>query len=133
MAVSIILALSLFGLATAFFYSTSIKKIPIDMGVEDPDIKDRLAKISSAIASGAMAFSNLAMYTTLLAVPMLLSQRAGWTSASIGMVLTSLAAASVIFTPLGARVADHVGRRWPVVGANALPRGPPVKSMTEPR
>lgn len=56
MAVSIILALSLFGLATAFYFSTSIKKVPIDMGVEDADTKARLAKISSAIAAGAMAF-----------------------------------------------------------------------------
>ena len=56
MAVNIILALSLFGLATAFFYSSSVKKIPIDMGVDDNDTKDRLAKISSAISSGAMAF-----------------------------------------------------------------------------
>ncbi len=56
MAVTIILALSLFGLATAFYYSSSIKKVPIDMGVEDADTKGRLAKISAAIASGAMAF-----------------------------------------------------------------------------
>jgi len=56
MAVSIILALSLFGLATAFYYSSSIKKVPIDMGVEDAETKGRLAKISAAIASGAMAF-----------------------------------------------------------------------------
>ncbi|MEQ8230890.1 MAG: V-type H(+)-translocating pyrophosphatase [Gammaproteobacteria bacterium] len=56
MAVTIILALSLFGLATAFYYTTSIKKVPIDMGVDDADTKMRLAKISSAIANGAMAF-----------------------------------------------------------------------------
>ncbi len=56
MAVTIILALSLFGLATAFYYSMAIKKIPIDMGVEDADTKERLAKISSAISGGAMAF-----------------------------------------------------------------------------
>ena len=56
MAVNIILALSLFGLATAFYYSSSVKKVPIDMGVDDEDTKGRLAKISSAISSGAMAF-----------------------------------------------------------------------------
>ena len=56
MAVTIILALSLFGLATAFFYSTSIRKIPIDMGVSDAGTRERLARISSAIATGAMAF-----------------------------------------------------------------------------
>ena len=56
MSVTIILALSLLGLAVAFYYSSSVKKIPIDMGVEDPDLKQRLAKIHSAIATGAMAF-----------------------------------------------------------------------------
>ena len=56
MAVSIILGLSLFGLATAFVYSSSVKKVPIDMGVTDGDTKQRLAKIHAAIAGGAMAF-----------------------------------------------------------------------------
>ncbi len=56
MAVNIILALSLFGLAVAFYYSSSVRKVPIDMGVEDGDTKLRLAKIHAAIASGAMAF-----------------------------------------------------------------------------
>ena len=56
MAITLILALSLFGLATAFYYSTSVRKIPIDMGVEDTGTKQRLAKISTAIAAGAMAF-----------------------------------------------------------------------------
>ena len=56
MAVTIILALSLMGLVIAFYYSSSVNKIPIDMGVEDQDTKLRLAKIHSAIANGAMAF-----------------------------------------------------------------------------
>ena len=56
MAVTLILALSLFGLLVAFYYASSVKKIPIDKGIEDQDIKKRLAKIHSAIATGAMAF-----------------------------------------------------------------------------
>ena len=56
MAIPIILALSFFGLATAFYYSSSVRKVPIDMGVDDPDTKQRLAKIHAAIAGGAMAF-----------------------------------------------------------------------------
>jgi K(+)-stimulated pyrophosphate-energized sodium pump len=56
MAVTIILVLSLFGLLVAYYYASSVMKIPIDMGIEDKDIKKRLAKIHSAIASGAMAF-----------------------------------------------------------------------------
>ncbi|MDX1569984.1 MAG: V-type H(+)-translocating pyrophosphatase [Xanthomonadales bacterium] len=56
MSVGIILALSLFGLAVAFYYSSSVKKVAVDMGVEDADIAARLKKIHSAIANGAMAF-----------------------------------------------------------------------------
>ena len=56
MAVTLILALSLFGLGVAFFYSSSVRKIPIDMGVTDKDTKQRLARIHAAISTGAMAF-----------------------------------------------------------------------------
>ena len=56
MAVTIILALSLFGLGVSFFYSSRVKKIAVDMGIEDPDVKARLVKIHAAIAGGAMAF-----------------------------------------------------------------------------
>ena len=56
MAVTIILVLSLLGLIIAFYYSSSVNKIPIDMGVEDQDTRQRLTKIHSAIAGGAMAF-----------------------------------------------------------------------------
>ncbi|MEM9530235.1 MAG: V-type H(+)-translocating pyrophosphatase [Pseudomonadota bacterium] len=56
MSVGIILALSLFGLAVAFFYSSQVGKVAVDMGVDDPDTKSRLKKIHSAIAAGAMAF-----------------------------------------------------------------------------
>ncbi|MEM7707115.1 MAG: V-type H(+)-translocating pyrophosphatase [Pseudomonadota bacterium] len=56
MSVAIVLALSLFGLAVAFFYSSSVSKVAIDMGVEDEGIRGRLKKIHAAIAAGAMAF-----------------------------------------------------------------------------
>ena len=56
MAVTIILVLSLLGLLVALYYSTSVKKIPIDRGIDDEDTRQRLKKIHSAIASGAMAF-----------------------------------------------------------------------------
>jgi K(+)-stimulated pyrophosphate-energized sodium pump len=49
MAVSIILTLSVLGLVVAFYYSSSVNKIPIDMGVEDKETRQRLSKIHSAI------------------------------------------------------------------------------------
>ncbi len=56
MSVAIILALSLLGLAAAFYYSRSVSRVAIDMGVEDADTRGKLRKIHSAIAAGAMAF-----------------------------------------------------------------------------
>ena len=73
-----------------------------------------------AAANGAVALSNLAMYSTMLAVPILLSRQNGWTSAQTGMVLTALMATSVVFAPLGGYLADRWGRRWPAVGGLLL-------------
>ena len=56
MAITLILALGLFGLAISFYYASAVKKVPVDMGVEDEDTKSRLTKIHSAIAAGALAF-----------------------------------------------------------------------------
>jgi K(+)-stimulated pyrophosphate-energized sodium pump len=56
MSVTIILALSVFGLAVAFYYSRSVSRVAVDMGVEDADTRGKLRKIHSAIADGAMAF-----------------------------------------------------------------------------
>ena len=56
MSVAIILALSLFGLAVAFYYSRSVSRVAVDMGVEDAETRGKLRKIHAAIAEGAMAF-----------------------------------------------------------------------------
>ncbi|MEM1262275.1 MAG: V-type H(+)-translocating pyrophosphatase [Pseudomonadota bacterium] len=56
MSIAIILALSVFGLAVAFYYSASVSRVAVDMGVDDEDTRGRLRKIHAAIAAGAMAF-----------------------------------------------------------------------------
>ena len=48
-------ALSLLGLAIAFFYMKKVISVPLDMGLEEKDSK-RLKFIHGAIADGAMAF-----------------------------------------------------------------------------
>jgi EmrB/QacA subfamily drug resistance transporter len=74
-----------------------------------------------ASANGAIALSNLAMYVTLLALPILLSNRLGWTSFQTGLVLTAMSAAMALCSPLGGRLADRLGRRLPsVVGLSIL-------------
>ncbi len=75
---------------------------------------------SFACANAAIALSNLAMYSTLLAVPLLLAALPGWGSARAGLVLTSMSATMVICSPLGGRLSDRWGRRWPTVGGLGL-------------
>lgn len=72
------------------------------------------------LAHLALALSNLAMYSTLLAVPILLAAQPGWGSARTGLVLTSMSATMVVCSPLGGRLSDRWGRRWPTVIGLAL-------------
>jgi MFS family permease len=86
-----------------------------------PVLQPRLFRRRSfAAATATIGFSNLAMYTTLLALPIVLARLDGWNEVQIGFVLTAMSAASVIFTPLGGRLADRWGRRWPAVMGAAL-------------
>ena len=73
-----------------------------------------------AAANGAMALSNLAMYVTLLALPILLSNRVGWTSFHTGLVLTAMSAAMALCSPLGGRLADRLGRCLPSVAGLSI-------------
>lgn len=87
----------------------------------DPVLQPRLfARRTFAAANAANALSNLTLYVTLLAVPLLLTGRGGWTSAGIGLVLAALSVAQVVCAPTGGRLADRFGRRRPAVGGLAL-------------
>lgn len=68
-----------------------------------------------AAGCGGVGLSNLAMYTVLLAIPPLWV-RAGRPSVEMGLLLGSMAAAMVFAAPIGGRLADRFGRRWPTVG-----------------
>ena len=71
-------------------------------------------------ATAAVALSNLAMYSIILALPVILTRQAHWTSSHVGLVLTALSAVNVICAPIGGRLADRFGRRAPVVGGLTL-------------
>lgn len=80
-----------------------------------PIFQPRLfARRSFAGASAAIALSNLAMYSTLLALPVLLAGL-GWASLEVGLLLGVFAAGMVVVAPVGGRLADRFGRRWPPV------------------
>jgi len=71
-------------------------------------------------ANIAIALSNLAMYVTLLAIPILLVDRTGWTSLQTGLVLAAMSVTMAVFSPLGGRLLDRWGRKLPSVMGLAL-------------
>jgi DHA2 family methylenomycin A resistance protein-like MFS transporter len=78
----------------------------------EPVLQPRFfARPAFAAATGAVGLSNLAMYTVLLAIPMLWAH-AGRPAAEIGALLGVMAAAMFVASPVGGRLADRFGRRW---------------------
>jgi EmrB/QacA subfamily drug resistance transporter len=68
----------------------------------------------------SVLLSNLMMYTTLLLIPVLLSQLQGRPADHIGWVLVVFSGAMALVSPIGGRLSDRVGRALPVVGGSAL-------------
>ncbi len=66
-----------------------------------------------ASACGSIGLGNLAMYTLLLSVPLLLAGRSESTSLQSGFILTSFSASVIILSPIGGQLADKFGRRLP--------------------
>lgn len=86
-----------------------------------PVIQPRLFRIRAfTAAAGGVAFSNMAMYVMLLAVPLMLTARGGYSSLEIGLVLTALSIAAFVISPIAGRVADRLGRRTPTVIGMAI-------------
>ena len=87
----------------------------------DPVLQPRLfGGRAFAAANAAIALSNLAMYSTLLAIPILLLRRTGWRSTEVGLVLAAMSIGMVVFSPIGGRLADRLGRRAPTVAGLSL-------------
>lgn len=66
-------------------------------------------------ASSHILLMNLAMYTTLLAVPFFVTDVQGRSAAVAGLLLGSMAALQALSAPITGRVSDAVGRRIPAV------------------
>ena len=79
---------------------------------------------SFARANGAIMFSNLGTYVLLLAIPILMSVMGDWSSLQTGLVLAVMSITTALFSPIGGRLSDRIGRRIPsVVGAALLALG----------
>jgi EmrB/QacA subfamily drug resistance transporter len=110
------------GVALAFLVGTFLWR---EFLHPDPVLQPRFfGRRAFAAANAAIALSNLAMYSTLLAIPILLSRRTGWRSTEVGLVLAAMSIGMVVFSPIGGRLADRLGRRWPTVaGLSVLTLG----------
>ena len=87
----------------------------------DPVVQPRLFRRRAfAAANGGIGFANLAMYTLLLSLPLLLADRSGSSPLKTGMVLAALSASMVVLAPVGGRLADRFGRRLPTTAGLAV-------------
>jgi EmrB/QacA subfamily drug resistance transporter len=92
-----------------------------ELSLRDPVLDPRLfTRRAFAAASAGVCLSNLAGYSTLLAIPLLLEGRPGISSAAVGVVLGALSATTVVCAPFGGRLADRHGRRAAAAGGLAF-------------
>ena len=73
----------------------------------------RARGFTAAVAT--VLLSNLAMYTLLLSLPLFLAGWSTWGSARVGLLLAGLSLPTIVFSPLGGRLSDRIGRRTPAV------------------
>jgi MFS family permease len=85
-------------------------------------------------ANAAVACSNMAMYVTLLAVPILLTRKLDWSPSWVGFTLAALSVMSLVCAPIGGRWADRMGRRRPaVLGLGLLTLGSLLIGLAQER
>lgn len=71
-------------------------------------------------AASTVLFSNMAMYTILLSIPVFLTDTGSWSPDEVGLLLASLSLQMIIFAPAGGWLADRFNRRIPSVSGTAL-------------
>jgi EmrB/QacA subfamily drug resistance transporter len=88
---------------------------------DDPILEPRFLRVRPfAAATASVGLSNLALYGTLLAVPVLLADRPGWSEGEIGLAVGALSFPLLAFSPVGGRLSDRAGRRTAAVTGLAL-------------
>jgi DHA2 family methylenomycin A resistance protein-like MFS transporter len=110
---SIVWAVVVVAIGAAFFLR--------EMRAADPVLQLRLFRIRTISAGNVcIALSNLAMYVTLLAVPLLEGGRGRLDPLHVGLLLAAMSACNFLGAPLGGRLADRFGRRLPTFGGLAI-------------
>ena len=88
---------------------------PIATVPEDPvdsAVSGRIANPIFVAAFSIHALATLAQYALLLLTPIILDAR-GWESGATGVVLSALTVGMIVTSPLGGRLGDRYGRRFP--------------------
>lgn len=107
---------SIVGVAIVAVAAVAVLLALVETRASEPVLQPRLFRIRAFVAAaGGIAFSNMAMYVILLAVPLMLNARGGYSSIEIGLVLMALSIASFLVSPVAGRFADRLGRRAPTV------------------
>ena len=105
----------------AVLAAASVVFIRRELAHADPVFQPRFfGRRAFAAANGAVSASNLALYTVLLATPILLSRNTHWSSLQTGLALALLSAPMAALSPAGGRLADHYGRRPPATAGCVL-------------
>lgn len=73
-----------------------------------------LRQLSFVAACATQGMSNLALYSVLLVIPVVLHDR-GWGGAATGAVLSGLTVGMLVLSPVGGSMGDRHGRTRPVV------------------
>jgi EmrB/QacA subfamily drug resistance transporter len=95
--------------------------IRFELGHDDPVLQPRFLRVRPfAAATASVGLSNLALYGTLLAVPLLLARRPGWSAAEIGLSLAAMSVPMVVLSPVGGWLSDRVGRRGAATAGLAM-------------
>jgi EmrB/QacA subfamily drug resistance transporter len=114
----------LVGLAPLFGLLTFVLSVLLWRHVSDhpaPVVRlDLFRRPGYTPASLLALLSNLTMYTVLLSLPVFLTQRAGWSSSAIGILLAAMSLQMIVFSPLGGWLADRRGWRCPATLGSVL-------------
>ena len=107
--VTIAIGIALVPAAVALVRYESVQK--------DPALPPALFRVRAfSAACATVAFQNLAMYGTLLALPVALAGA----SVRSGIALAAFSGGSIVLAPLGGRAADRYGPRWPTLAGALL-------------
>ncbi len=129
------LAMVLLGAAVV---GAAIVFIRYESALADPALPPELFRIPAfAAANGAICFSNLSLYATLLAIPVLLASDPA-TTVLVGVALFALSAAMAVLGPFTGLAIDRFGAKWPpaaggvLIAAGALATGAVVTGGSFP-